>query len=122
MTDYLAPAAGSPAAQLGGVSPPARIAVGFQMGGVTPAELKGTREHLGAEGGHQQGGPGGGFGGGPGGAPGGGSSGGFGGGPEGGGPPGGDWPPCRAGGTADTEITWVNVELLDLQAPGSPTH
>lgn len=109
----------SPAAQLGGVSPPTRIAIGFQMGGMTPAELKGMREHVDAEGGHQQGG---GFGGGPGGGPGGGSSGGFGGGPGGGGHPGGGRPPGRADGTADTEITWVNVELLDLQAPDSPTR
>lgn len=111
----------SAAAQLGGVSPPTRIAIGFQMGGMTPSELKDMRERTGSEGGPAGGGRGGGFGGGPGGGSGGGPSGGFGGGPGGGGPggggpPGGGRPQGRDGGMSETEITWVKAELLDLKA------
>jgi hypothetical protein len=115
----------SAASQLGGVSPPTKIAIGFQMGGMTPAELEAMRERMGSEGGHLEGGSGGGFGGGPGGGPGGGSSGGFGGGPGGpgsGGPPSGGRPPGREGGMPDTDITWVNVELLDLKTPAATKH
>ncbi|MGV8042403.1 MAG: hypothetical protein AB2L07_20940 [Thermoanaerobaculaceae bacterium] len=110
----------SSAAKLGGVPPPSKIAIGFQMGGMTPAERQAMREHLGSGGGPGEGGMGGG--------PGGGPSGGFGGGPPGGGfgggrgGPGGGGPPGggsfgREVRSQDTETVWVDIELVGLEIP-----
>ncbi|MGD1149097.1 MAG: hypothetical protein ABR961_14245 [Thermoanaerobaculaceae bacterium] len=106
----------SPAAHLSGANPLSRIAIGFQMGGLTPAELKAMREHMRSGSGP----PGGGLGGGPSGGVGGGPPGGFGGGLGGQGgrvPPGGGQPFAPEGRLQDIEIVWVDVELLDMKAP-----
>ncbi len=94
------------------------VAVGFQMGGLTPAErdaIKESRGHGSFSGGPApEGGPPGGFGGG---GYGGGRPGGFGGGPPGG--PGEESERRRGGARASAPV-WLDVELVESSAAAAP--
>ena len=89
---------------------PHTVAVGFQMGGVTPAERDAMRERM-----RSSGGPPGGGGGIPGGG-GGGMPGGGGGMPGGG--PGGGPPGARESRARGSETVWVDVELAGIAPAG----
>lgn len=94
---------------------PITVAVGFQMGGMTPAERDAMRDRM-----HSSGGPPGGGGGMPGGG-GGGMPGGGGGMPGGGMPgggPGGGPPGGRESRARGSETVWVDVDLAGVEPAG----